>query len=126
MAVCMADSLGLSASDRMLPVVPMFHPLVEARLIDDAGEEVARAKDVIKSGGECISSVELENELMAHPDVEEAAVVAMPDARWSERPLACIVCRGDARPAPEALRDHLSERVAKSCASGWPAESSMW
>jgi fatty-acyl-CoA synthase len=71
------------------------------------------AKDVIKSGGEWISSVELENELMAHPDVAEAAVVAMPDEKWSERPLACVVCCPDARPEPAGLREHLSERVAK-------------
>ncbi len=52
-----------------------------------------RAKDVIKSGGEWISSVELENELMAHPDVVEAAVIGIPDERWQERPLACVVLR---------------------------------
>jgi fatty-acyl-CoA synthase len=71
-----------------------------------------RAKDVIKSGGEWISSVELENELMAHPGVTEAAVIAMPDDRWSERPLACVVCGGDAVEVA-ALREHLSPRVAK-------------
>src|SRR5271155_391255 len=48
-----------------------------------------RAKDVIKSGGEWISSVELENEMMSHPDVVEAAVIAKPDERWAERPLCC-------------------------------------
>ena len=52
-----------------------------------------RSKDVIKSGGEWISSVELENELMAHPDVIEAAVIAKPDERWAERPLCCVVLR---------------------------------
>ena len=46
---------------------------------------------MIKSGGEWISSVELENELMAHPEVVEAAVIGKPDERWSERPLACVV-----------------------------------
>jgi fatty-acyl-CoA synthase len=71
-----------------------------------------RAKDVIKSGGEWISSVELENELMAHPAVVEAAVIAMPDERWIERPLACVV-RGDDGPDVGALREHLSPRVAK-------------
>ena len=54
-----------------------------------------RAKDVIKSGGEWISSVDLEVHLMAHPDIIEAAVIAVPDAKWSERPLACVVCRSD-------------------------------
>ena len=52
-----------------------------------------RSKDVIKSGGEWISSVELENQLMAHPDVLEAAVIAKPDERWGERPLCCVVMR---------------------------------
>jgi fatty-acyl-CoA synthase len=56
-----------------------------------------RAKDVIKSGGEWISSVELENEVMAHPDVVEAAVIAKPDERWAERPLCCVVLREGAR-----------------------------
>jgi fatty-acyl-CoA synthase len=72
-----------------------------------------RAKDVIKSGGEWISSVELENELMAHPDVLEAAVIAKPDERWSERPLACVVLKDGASCTGEELREHLSGRVAK-------------
>jgi fatty-acyl-CoA synthase len=72
-----------------------------------------RAKDVIKSGGEWISSVELENELMAHPAVAEAAVIAKPDERWSERPLACVVLREGASCGPEELCEHLSGRVAK-------------
>ena len=72
-----------------------------------------RAKDVIKSGGEWISSVELEGELMAHPEVLEAAVIAKPDDRWQERPLACVVrCEGSDVSA-EDLREHLSSRVAK-------------
>lgn len=69
-----------------------------------------RAKDVIKSGGEWISSVALENELAAHPDVLEAAVIAVADDRWGERPLACVV-PGDRRPSPEELRSFLAERV---------------
>ena len=52
---------------------------------------VDRTKDLIKSGGEWISSVELENELMAHPEIKEAAVIGVPDPKWSERPLACVV-----------------------------------
>ena len=52
-----------------------------------------RSKDVIKSGGEWISSVELENALMAHPAVAEAAVIAIPDAKWDERPLAAVVLK---------------------------------
>ncbi|HMD56864.1 MAG TPA: long-chain fatty acid--CoA ligase [Solirubrobacteraceae bacterium] len=72
-----------------------------------------RSKDVIKSGGEWISSVELENELMSHPDVVEAAVIAKPDERWSERPLCCVVLREDADTSAEDLIEHLRPRVAK-------------
>jgi acyl-CoA synthetase (AMP-forming)/AMP-acid ligase II len=72
-----------------------------------------RAKDVIKSGGEWISSVELENELMAHPDVIEAAVIAKPDERWAERPLCCVVLREGATANAEELIEHLRPRVAK-------------
>jgi fatty-acyl-CoA synthase len=72
-----------------------------------------RAKDVIKSGGEWISSVELENEVMSHPDVVEAAVIAKPDARWSERPLCCVVLREGASTSAQELVDHLQGRVAK-------------
>src|SRR5207253_7398784 len=52
---------------------------------------VDRTKDLVKSGGEWISSVELENEIMAHPKVAEAAVIGVPHPKWSERPLACVV-----------------------------------
>jgi fatty-acyl-CoA synthase len=72
-----------------------------------------RAKDVIKSGGEWISSVELENEVMSHPDVIEAAVIAKPDERWAERPLCCVVLREGASITAEDLLDHLRGRVAK-------------
>ncbi len=72
-----------------------------------------RAKDVIKSGGEWISSVELENELMAHPDVIEAAVIAKPDEKWAERPLCCVVMREGAAADAEGLVEHLRDRVAK-------------
>jgi fatty-acyl-CoA synthase len=70
-----------------------------------------RAKDAIKSGGEWISSVDLENALMAHPRVREAAVVGRPDARWSERPHAFVVLDGPLD--EEELRVFLAERVAK-------------
>jgi fatty-acyl-CoA synthase len=72
-----------------------------------------RSKDVIKSGGEWISSVELENELMSHPDVIEAAVIAKPDERWAERPLCCVVLREQAEVTPQGLVEHLSTRVAR-------------
>jgi fatty-acyl-CoA synthase len=140
-------------------------PLVEARIVDDEGNEVAwdgestgelevrgpwiaaayyesddpekfddgwlrtgdiasidargsikltdRSKDVIKSGGEWISSVELENALMAHPSIREAAVIARPDERWSERPLACVVIEEGAQLDSDELKRHLLELVAK-------------
>ncbi len=72
-----------------------------------------RSKDVIKSGGEWISSVDLENALMAHDDVVEAAVVAIPDERWDERPLASVVVREGATLTPEQLRDFLAQSFAK-------------
>jgi fatty-acyl-CoA synthase len=71
-----------------------------------------RAKDVIKSGGEWISSVELENALMAHPDVVEAAVVGIPDEKWQERPLASVVVREGADLTPQTLRDYLAQSFA--------------
>ncbi|MET7639332.1 long-chain fatty acid--CoA ligase [Streptomyces sp. NPDC005438] len=73
-----------------------------------------RSKDVIKSGGEWISSVELENHLMAHPAVAEAAVVAVPDQKWGERPLATVVLREDAGDVTyQELRAFLLERLAR-------------
>jgi fatty-acyl-CoA synthase len=66
-----------------------------------------RIKDVIKSGGEWISSVDLENQLMAHPAVLEAAVIGIPDERWGERPLACVVLRPDAKATPAELAEFL-------------------
>jgi fatty-acyl-CoA synthase len=73
-----------------------------------------RAKDVIKSGGEWISSVELENHLMGHPAVAEAAVVAVPDERWGERPLATVVLKeGAGEVTYEELREFLADKVAR-------------
>jgi len=67
-----------------------------------------RTKDLIKSGGEWISSVDLENALMAHPAVAEAAVIAIPDEKWSERPLACVVVKpGQNAPLASELAAHL-------------------
>ncbi len=72
-----------------------------------------RSKDLVKSGGEWISSVDLENTLMAHPAVEEAAVIAIPDERWGERPLAVVVLREGEEAGPDALREHLAGEFAK-------------
>jgi fatty-acyl-CoA synthase len=71
-----------------------------------------RSKDVIKSGGEWISSVELENALMGHPAVTEASVIGVPDDRWGERPLATVVVRDGEKVEADELRAFLSERVA--------------
>jgi fatty-acyl-CoA synthase len=73
---------------------------------------VDRLNDLIRSGGEWISSVRIENALMCHPAVAEAAVVAVVDVRWQERPLACIVLRTGAEPpSPEELLADLRAHV---------------
>lgn len=72
-----------------------------------------RAKDLVKSGGEWISSVDLENELMAHSAVAEAAVIAIPDEKWGERPLAAVVLREGMDASAKELRDHLGSEFAK-------------
>jgi acyl-CoA synthetase (AMP-forming)/AMP-acid ligase II len=72
-----------------------------------------RAKDLIKSGGEWISSVEVETLLIAHPAVREAAVIAMPDDRWGERPLACVALTEGADASLADLREHLSSGLAR-------------
>lgn len=77
--------------------------------VDDLGfvRITDRTKDLIKSGGEWISSVDLENALMAHPAVAEAAVIAIPDEKWSERPLACVVLKKGGAAEPSELNAHL-------------------
>ena len=72
------------------------------------------AKDVIKSGGEWISSVELENHLMAHPDVAEASVIGVPDERWQERPLACVVLKSGSSVDAAVLAEFLSGAGSRS------------
>jgi len=72
-----------------------------------------RAKDVIKSGGEWISSVALENLIMAHPGVAEAAVIGVPDEKWGERPLACVVRKPGVAVEAKALCAHLEDKVAR-------------
>jgi fatty-acyl-CoA synthase len=72
-----------------------------------------RSKDVIKSGGEWISSVELENALMSHPSVLEAAVFAGQDPKWGERPIAAVVVKKGHAATEETLAAHLATRVAK-------------
>jgi fatty-acyl-CoA synthase len=83
--------------------------------IDDDGfmKIVDRAKDMVKSGGEWISSVDLENTLMGHPAVKEAAVVGIPHPKWRERPLAAVVLKDGAQATPEELRAFLGHTFAK-------------
>ncbi|MDR7513643.1 MAG: long-chain fatty acid--CoA ligase [Armatimonadota bacterium] len=87
----------------------------DVAVVDPAGQIriVDRTKDLIKSGGEWISSVDLENALMAHPKVQEAAVVAVPHPQWMERPLAVVVPRPGQTPTPEELRAFLGQRFPK-------------
>ena len=72
-----------------------------------------RTKDLIKSGGEWISSVDVENALMGHPKIKEAAVIAMPHEKWVERPLACIVLKDSEKLSPDEVREYLSQQFAK-------------
>ena len=72
-----------------------------------------RTKDLIKSGGEWISSVDLENALMSHPQVQEAAVIAVPDSKWQERPLGVVVKKEGAECTVNDLRSFLAQRFAK-------------
>jgi acyl-CoA synthetase (AMP-forming)/AMP-acid ligase II len=72
-----------------------------------------RSKDLVKSGGEWISTVALENALMGHPAVAEAAVIAIPDEKWSERPLAVVVLKDGATATPHELREFLAPQFAK-------------
>ena len=78
---------------------------------------VDRVKDMVKSGGEWISSVDLESAIMAHPDVLEAAVIAVPHPQWQERPLACVVARSDA--ASPLSKDIILEFIRPDFARWW-------
>jgi len=83
--------------------------------IDAAGyvKITDRIKDLVKSGGEWISSIDLENALASHPGVAEAAVIAVPHPKWDERPLAVVVLKAGDAVTEEALRDHLAAKFAK-------------
>jgi fatty-acyl-CoA synthase len=72
-----------------------------------------RSKDVIKSGGEWISSIDLETALLGHPEVMDATVIGVPDERWQERPLAAVVLKQGSSVTPEQLREWLAGKVAK-------------
>jgi fatty-acyl-CoA synthase len=83
--------------------------------IDEHGyiEIQDRTKDVIKSGGEWVSSVALENSIMGHPAVAEAAVIAVPDEKWAERPLAVVVLKEGQTATPDELREFIAPHFAK-------------
>ena len=87
--------------------------------IDASGyiQIVDRVTDMVKSGGEWISSVDLESAIMAHPDVLEAAVVAVPDPRWQERPLACVVARSDT--SGPLTKDAILDFIRPGFANWW-------
>ena len=76
-------------------------------------EVTDRSKDVIKSGGEWISSIDLENQAMGHPDVLQAAVIGVPHPKWDERPLLIVVPVADKEPKLAAVNEYLSSKVAK-------------
>ena len=86
--------------------VAVIDPEGYIRLVD-------RTKDLVKSGGEWISSVELENELMAHPKIAEAAVIGVAHERWVERPLACVVLAQGEELTKDEIIEFLTQRVAK-------------
>jgi fatty-acyl-CoA synthase len=86
--------------------VAAISPLGYVRLVD-------RTKDLVKSGGEWISSVEIENHLMAHPKIAEAAVIGVAHPKWSERPLACVVVKEGAQLQRDEVLDFLRERLTK-------------
>ncbi|MDQ6661925.1 MAG: long-chain fatty acid--CoA ligase [Chloroflexota bacterium] len=89
----------------------------DVAVVDEDGiiQLVDRTKDLVKSGGEWISSVELENMIMGHPKVLEACVIGIPDPQWSERPLACVVAKPDYvdQITKEEILDYLRPQVAK-------------
>lgn len=86
--------------------VSVIHP-------DGVMQITDRAKDVIKSGGEWISSVDLENAAMGMADIAEAAAIGMPHPKWDERPMLVVVCNEGCEPSKEAINAYLSNHVAK-------------
>ncbi|WP_374158728.1 long-chain-fatty-acid--CoA ligase [Mycobacterium sp. G7A2] len=92
-----------------------FFPTGDIATIDADGylQLVDRTKDVIKSGGEWVSSIDLENAAMGHPDVAEAAVIAVPHPKWQERPLLLVVAREGRSPTRDDILEHLAGQVAK-------------
>ncbi|MFL5797442.1 MAG: long-chain fatty acid--CoA ligase [Actinomycetota bacterium] len=89
----------------------------DVAVVDEQGflQLVDRTKDLVKSGGEWISTIDLESALMGHPAVLEAAVIAVPDERWGERPLACVVLKEGAKATRDELIDFIAPQFAKWC-----------
>src|SRR5947207_2885835 len=96
-----------------LRAIPCGGSAVPSALSEAYIRLVDRTKDVIKSGGEWISSVDLENAIMGHPKVAEAAVIGVPHPKWSERPLACVVVKPGEELSKEELLEWLTDKVAK-------------
>jgi len=92
-----------------------WFPTGDVAKIDPEGyvQLTDRSKDVIKSGGEWISSIELENAAVGHPDVQEAAVIGVAHPKWQERPLLIVVRKPGTDPKPEDIIAYLAERVVK-------------
>jgi fatty-acyl-CoA synthase len=86
--------------------VAAISPLGYVRLVD-------RTKDLVKSGGEWISSVDLENQIMAHAKVAEAAVIAVAHPKWGERPLACVVVKDGEELTRDEVLEFLADRLSK-------------
>ena len=80
---------------------------------DNSIQLTDRAKDVIKSGGEWISSIDIENLAVGCPGVAEAAVIGVPHPKWEERPLLVVVPAAGARPTAQSIADHLESKIAK-------------
>lgn len=106
---------GYYGKDGRVPDADNWFDTGDIAVIDDEGYVCItdRSKDVIKSGGEWISSIELENAAVAHPDVAEAAVIGIHHPKWQERPLLIVVPKQGKRPDPGELRDFLAAHVVK-------------
>ena len=96
------------------PLVDGWFPTGDVGVVDAQGniKLTDRTKDLIKSGGEWISSIDLENIAVGHPDVLEAAAIAIPDERWGERPMLIVVPRAGRTPTHESLREFYRGKVA--------------
>jgi fatty-acyl-CoA synthase len=111
---CVAKAYYRYEEERILDPEGFFDT-GDVATIDELGymQITDRSKDVIKSGGEWISSIDLENIAVGHPEVAEAAVIGVAHPKWDERPLLIVVPKPGARPSKEALLEYLSDKIAK-------------